>query len=252
MQDYTIGENYSLPSKGLVYDFDVDPHVKLRSMTTNEEMRRVASIDRPYQNLSEIIDACMVEGPGISAYDMCIGDYQYLLHKLRIVTYGPEYKVVNKCIYCGTSSEDTINLEDLNILEYSEDFEKYREFDLPKSGKHIRLHVQTPRMLDNISERTKEYKRKAKGNIDYDPSLIFLIAELIESIDGKRPNPVTIEDWVKELPMADANTIIQYAEKMNESIGIDSTITCICDICGLEYNALLKTTNEFFRPTLSI
>ena len=95
-------------------------------MTTNEEMRRVASIDRPYQNLSEIIDACMVEGPGISAYDMCIGDYQYLLHKLRVVTYGPEYKVVNTCQYCGSSTEDIINLEDLNILEYSEDFEKYK------------------------------------------------------------------------------------------------------------------------------
>ena len=114
MQDYTIGENYTLPSLGKVYNVPVNPEIKIRSMTTEEEMKRVVSVDQPYKNMSEIIDDCLLESPGISAYDMCIGDYQFLLHKLRVVTYGPEYQVVNTCTYCGHENEDVINLDEDN------------------------------------------------------------------------------------------------------------------------------------------
>ena len=250
MQDYTIGESYTLPSLGKVYSREVKPEIKIRSMTTEEEMKRVASVDYPYKNMSEIIDDCLVEKPGISAYDMCIGDYQFLLHKLRVVTYGSDYTTVNKCIYCGSDTTKVIDLEDLEVLEYTEDFEKYREFDLPKSKKHIRLRVQTPRMLDEVSERVKKVKRKAKGQLEFDPTLIYTIAALIEEIDGQRPDVVKTEEWIRTLPMADTNTIIQYAEKMNESIGIDASLDCTCDVCGLTYHTVMQTTSEFFRPVL--
>ena len=90
--DYTIAESYTLPSLGKVYDHEINPHIKLRSMTTTEEMKRLSPSDRPYENLAEIIDDCLIEKPDISAYDLCVGDFQFLLHKLRIVTYGPMYK----------------------------------------------------------------------------------------------------------------------------------------------------------------
>ena len=40
MADYTIAEEYKLPSEGKIYSVPFDPKVKLRSMTVQEEMKR--------------------------------------------------------------------------------------------------------------------------------------------------------------------------------------------------------------------
>ena len=250
MEDYVIAEEYTLPSKGMVYNQKVNPDIKIRSMTTEEEMKRLSKTDSPYKMLSEIIDDCLVVKPGINTYDMCVADYQFLLHRLRVVTYGPEYDVVNTCIYCGCENQDTINLDDLGVNEYTPEYETYREFVLPKSGSTIRLRPQTPRMLDNVNARVKEARKKFKGDNFTDPTLIYLLMELIETIDGESPNPGEIELWLRQLPMADTNTIIQHADKMNDSIGVDIELQCDCDICGLSFKTALRTTSEFFRPAV--
>ena len=79
--EYTIAEEYELPSKGKVYSKEVNPKVKLRSMTTEEEMKRLGHSPYVYKMFSELIDDCLVEKPNISTYDMCLGDYQYLFYK---------------------------------------------------------------------------------------------------------------------------------------------------------------------------
>ena len=91
----TILEYFELPSKGLIYNNEGReiPKFKMRSMTTVEEMKRLSHCEDAYRLISEIIDDCILDKIGISSYDMHIGDYQYLLHRLRVVTYGSEYKV---------------------------------------------------------------------------------------------------------------------------------------------------------------
>ena len=76
-------EEYSLPSKGQIYSVKFDPCVKLRSMTVADEMKRLTSTDSPYKNMSEIIESCLETKLPVSVYDMCLGDYQYLLHRLN-------------------------------------------------------------------------------------------------------------------------------------------------------------------------
>ena len=86
----------------------------MRSMTTVEEMKRLSHSEDAYRLISEIIDDCILDNLGISCYDMHIGDYQYLLHRLRVVTYGSEYKVTTQCPYCGHT--DTYKLDE-DVLE---------------------------------------------------------------------------------------------------------------------------------------
>lgn len=252
MKDYTIAETFTLPSKGKVYDNElVAPTFTIASMTTNQEMRRLSPSDLPYKNMCDVIDECMVEGPGISAYDMCVGDYQFCLHKLRIVTYGPKYKMNTICPYCGFTNKEEVNLEDFEVMEYDPEIEKYREFTLPKTGKKIRLNIETPRRLDAVTEQLKEFKRK-HSDINLDQSLIYTVAGLIHTIDGKEPNVVGLEDWVRNLPMMDTNIILQNADKYNSSIGINTEMTETCNMCFLTYTTGFKSTSEFFRPTLDI
>jgi len=134
MKDYTVTGTYTLPSLGKVYTTKVNPQVTLRSMTTLEEMKRLNKSDYPYKQMSEIIDDCLVEDPGISAYDMCFADYQYLLHKLRVVTYGEQYSLQSTCPYCYSVNKGTIDLNQMIVKPFNqEEFDKYSEFVLPRT-----------------------------------------------------------------------------------------------------------------------
>ena len=114
-QNFTVAESYALPSKGRIYDVKVNPMVELRSMTARDEMKRLNPSSTPLKSLADIIEGCCIEKPAIHVYDMCIGDFDYLLHQLRIVTYGPEFKVTVKCQECGEYVDTTADLETLTL-----------------------------------------------------------------------------------------------------------------------------------------
>ena len=253
MSNYTISEMVNLPSGGKIYGQNVDPHIELRSMTTAEEMKRLSqSGSGTYKTMCNIIDDCMVNNPGISSYDMCLGDYIFLLYKLRIVTYGSTYRITSTCPFCGCNNVSEFSLDDLTVMPFDEETNnKFKEFELPVSKKVVTLNYQTPSMFDSVSEQVKEFRSKTKGK-QPDPTLIYTIKSLIDTVDGKKPNPLNIDNWIKNLPMLDTNTILNYADRLNNSIGIDTAIQNECDICGLTYDLNLSITNEFFRPALNI
>ena len=250
--NYSIAEEFTLPSLGKVYSQNVNPVVKLRSMTTEEEMKRLAPSERAYKNICEIIDDCIVDDIGISAYDMCLADYQFLLHRLRIVTYGTDYKLTTKCPYCGTNHDGSIDLSELKVVEYNiEELNKYTEITLPKTGKNITLRMQTPRMVDDINAKSTELRKKSK-NTAGDAAFLFTLDAIIDTVDGIKLDPIKKEDFVRALPMMDSNYIIKHAQKLVESFGIDTTIERQCIMCGLDYTSSFRITSEFFGPSIDI
>lgn len=247
MQDYLIAETFTLPSKGKLYSQDVNPNVKLRSMTTNEEMKRLGKTDYPYKLLSEIIDDCLIESPGISAYDLCIGDFQFLLHKLRCVTYGSEYSIESICPICGKRNNYTINLDKLEVIEYEDGIESNLHMTLPVTKKNIDLRLQSPRMLDEVQSRTKETLAKA-SKFKGDPAILFNLVSIIEKVDGQVLDGVKLEAFARQLPMQDVNYILKKLDKIN--IGINSEIEKECSGCGGAFHSALPITSEFFRPSI--
>ena len=211
-KDYTINQTFTLPSGGRVYNELVGPDITLRSMTTQEEMKRLSHSDSPYKNICEIIDDCIVSNCSISSRDMCLADYRFLLYMLRVVTYGNNYKLSTTCPYCGCGNVDTIDLTKLPMKEYDEkEVSSCLSFELPMTKSKVEIYLQTPRMIDTAQYNAKEYRKKTGQNIDY--TTVFTIQELLKSIDGDPVNPVKITDWVKNLPMADTNMILNYANK---------------------------------------
>lgn len=249
MTDYTIGHEYTLPSEGKVYNKDVKPLIKLRSMTTVEEMKRLNHTDKPYFAMSEIINDCLIDNPGISAYDMSLPDYQFLFHKLRVVTYGPDYKISARCPYCGSTNHHTVNLDDMKVVPFNEEtFLKYLEFDLPVAQKRIKLRMQTPRILDSVSQKTKQQKRESSEIGD--PAFLFTLESLIDTIDGQRPEQFRLAPFLQKLSMKDTNYILKSAEKLNQCYGLDTDLFHICPVCGLDYKSSFRTTREFFGPSI--
>jgi len=249
MNNITIQEEYSLPSKGLLYGKPFDPTVKLRSMTVAEEMKRLTATENPYKTMAEIIEDCLITKLPVSVYDLCIGDYQYLLHKLRVVTYGPEYRVSVACPFCGSIFDQTINLDDLKVSYFSEDLLKDLIINLPSTGKTVEIGFQTPRDLDNIEKKKKEMKRQFP-DMKEDPTILLNLESIIKTIDGQPVNPATIRNTIKKMPLKDSTLILQRAEKLNSKVGVDVNIVATCTECGHDVNTMFRFTSEFFRPEI--
>ena len=247
--NYTISEGYELPSRGLIYDKQVDSHVELRSMTARDEMKRCAPTTAQFKLLSDLIEGCLIEKPAVHVYDMALGDYEFLLHKLRVVTYGDEYAVTLKSPYCGESFDSEIHLDDLTVKEFDLDkFNELREFTLPVSKNLIKLKFQTPRMLDEAEALVKEMKRKYK-DAEIDFSLMVTLQQLIDTVDGNKLKAVELESFINKLPAKDMMKILNNIDKMNAVIGLDNKVSVTCPSCGGEVTTYFRFGQEFFRPT---
>lgn len=247
MSDARIVEEFYLPSQGVLYDGEIDPSGLMGSMKAKHEMLRLSVTDGSHKIMAEILDDCITSDLGISAYDLCLGDYQYLLFKLRIVTFGNEYTLRGKCPFCGFEQSTVVDLDTLETKEYTEDYEKLKTVYLPSTEQTVTLTYQTPRMLDRIQTKVKEY-RKRHENTDENPVLLFNIMSCITEIDGEPPNRVFLEDWVKDLPLSDALLIIDNIDSMNNSIGTDLSFLTSCRICGTDYFVPFRVNETFFRP----
>ena len=247
--DYTIMEGYELPSKGKIYNETVDPHIELRSMTARDEMKRLSPSSTPLKTLADIIEGCCIEKPAVHVYDMSLGDYEFLLHKLRIVTYGEDYKVALRCPECSELIEAITQLGQLEVKEFDEEeLRNIQTFSLPKSGRIITLNFQSPRMLEEMEVKVKDMKRRYKNvTIDFE-TLVRLLVN-IDLVDGEKKSEHELENIVTNLPALDLQKILNNIDKLNKQIGLDNVLYLTCPKCGEEVTTFFRFGPEFFRPT---
>lgn len=248
--NFTVAEGYELPSKGLIYgDKNVSSHIELRSMTAKDEMKRLNPSSTPFKNLADIIEGCMIEKPAIHVYDMALGDYEFLLHRLRVVTYGPNYKTSVTCPYCGTTTEATCLLDSLEVKEFDIDkFNEFRTFILPDCGRTVTIKFQTPHIMDELDSRTKEMKRKYKdATTDFHD--LILLTLMIEAVDGEPKPKSELEGFINKLSAKDFMKIINNINRLNNCIGIKNEFYVTCEGCDQELKTFFRFGQEFFRPS---
>ena len=245
---YTIQETVELPSHGKLYK-DVPESLTLRSMTTEEEMRRLSQKDSYYKRMCDVVDACIIEPMTISSYDMCLGDYQALLYGLRTVTYGSVVTNSTICPYCGALNNEDLDLYSLEKYPFKELTNEDFEIKLPRSQSIIRIKLHTPRILDEIDKEIEDYKANNKQD-SRDPSLLITLKHSIEYVDGEHYDPIKLDMFLRKLPMADTNVLAQKVLKFNDNIGINTNVKSKCDSCGQEYPSSFRITPEFFGPTI--
>lgn len=247
--DFTIMEGYTLPSKGKIYETAVNPNVELMSMSARHEMRRLSPSNTPLKTLADIIEECCVEKPAIHVYDMALGDYEFLLHKLRIVTYGEDYKVSLRCSGCGESIETIAKLDQLNVKEFNEDeIRNLQTFTLPKSRRMITLNFTSPRMVEEMDVKVKDMKRKYKtATIDFE-TLVRLLTH-IDLVDGEKKPETELDNIITNLPALDLQKLLNNIDKLNQQVGLENILYLTCPKCGEEITTFFRFGPEFFRPS---
>lgn len=249
-EKFTIMEGHELPSGGNVYDVPVNPHVELRPMSGREEMQRTSVSTTPLKTIADIIQRCIVSGKlPVDVYDMCMADYEFLLHKLRIITYGPKYNMTVLCPDCGSRHDIEMDLDTLDIIDY--DQEKYdacKNFDLPDSKKKITLRNITPRLEDEIRQKAQEFKKKAKySGLDTDT-----LAKLLMVVDKIDDRPLLLEEKflvITQLTAKDMVCILNKYTALGKCFGIDTRFVVTCPVCEGDFVARFQFGPEFFRPT---
>ena len=247
MDNIRIAEQFTLPSHGKLYVDDVNPEVVLSSMKAKHEMLRLSATEESHKIMSQIIDDCIETDFGISSYDLCLGDFQFLLFKLRIVTFGNGYELLGKCPFCGFEQTYKVDLDTLETKEYTDSYEDLKHLTLPVGGEELLLTYQTPRMLDRINTKMKEYRKRHRDS-DENPTILFNIMSVIDEVNGEIPDALELEEWIKELPLADATAIVNRIDEMNNSIGVNLYVEDSCRICGTNFIVPFRVNNTFFRP----
>lgn len=250
MANYTIAKEYTLPSNGDIYAVPFEGRVKLRSMTVQEEMKRMNQGGSANATLCEIIDDCLVTELPISVYDMAIPDYEFLLHKLRVVSYGKTYKMLIGCPHCKSQQSYSADLEELEVVPVDvEEYQQLLSFKLPVSGREIKLRIPTPRLEDTIQDKVREFNKQSpdfKGDI----TPVMTLETLIDTVDGSKMSFIELQKLTRNMPIADYNMIIQKIEKLNSAFGLNKKIEAHCKKCGGEVLTFFRISREFFRPTI--
>ena len=242
-----IKETFTLPSKGKMYGEGAPAEITLRSWSTLEEMEILGHAENEYKKLCNIIDACIVDKYPISSYDMVLGDYEFLLHKLRTITMGNEYPMLIQCPNCKRIVSAKTDLDDEEVLEFDADKIGNREITLPVSKKVVKLSFQTPRMLDMIKQRAEEFKKKKKTQgVSYE--VLFKAISFVSKIDNETLDEVSLEQAIINLPPRDMLYIVQAGEILNGKVGLDTSVIAKCPECGYEVLTRFQPNTEFFIP----
>ena len=249
-ENYTISESFTLPSQGKIYSEPINPEIELRSMTTRDEMRRTSPSENAYKPLCEMVEGCIVgKKPRIHVYDMALGDFIFLLHKLRIVTYGGEYHLKIRCPNCDKVVEGVTDLNDEQVIEWDDKILENIEFVLPKTQHKIRIKFTTPRMLDEIQAEKNRRMKNASAD-DLDPSLTLTVQALIDTVDGEKLSPGKLETFVETLPGYDLKYLMHKSQILNEGVGLDTKVMMKCGRCGYDVVTTFRIEPEFFDPVI--
>lgn len=234
----------TLPTNGHLYGPDGPVDVTLRAMTTKEEKILLgSSSDNVFD---KVIKACIVEPKDLNLDDLILSDINFLLLKLRIHTYGSDYKIETTCPNCGSIDYRTINLDDFPIYTLSEDFKEPIKMKLPMSGDTLECNLLRNKDVKFVDRLAKKLSRTSKTNTDAIAYNIRM-AKYIQSINGEKVDGSKAQAYTQNMHSRDS---AYFWWKINKIlIGYDTTMELTCSECNSDYETAMPITSEFFRPT---
>tara|TARA_R110002012_G_scaffold114572_3_gene261377 strand:+ start:919 stop:1764 length:846 start_codon:yes stop_codon:yes gene_type:complete len=244
-------EIVDLPSKGRFYS-EVHPlrnkdSIEIKFMTAKDEdiltspslLKKGIAIDRFLKNI--ILDGT------IRVPSLLSGDKNAILVASRINGFGPEYTTKMNCPSCGTASEHTFDLNNIDVYDGND----YDDYDvtltdrgtfivkLPKSQFEIEVRLLTGK---DESELLAKMQANKKAKV-YEPNLTDQLRMIIISINGNEDRSL-INRAVDALPAFDSRYLRAAYAKVQP--GLDMMQDFSCNACGYEKEVEMPLTVDFF------
>jgi hypothetical protein len=238
-----VYERVELPSRGKFYDGSEGPEngiLNVRCMTGREEQILLSpTLIKDGEGTNQVLKLCCRES--IRPEMLLSEDRNYLLFAIRIITFGPEYKIEVKCPETGRKFSHTINLsENLEVNYCPDDFdlESLRD-NLPVTG--FPFSFRPMRGRDEVL--MSRFREKPGKKIE--ESLTFQLALLIDNIEGltKKDEIATL---LNNLPMGD--TVYLREVVLTMPFGINKKVQIYSPYSGTEFEVELPMEMSFFFP----
>lgn len=247
-----ITEEFLIPSAGRLYGNGFDGHLTLRAMTTVEERMRLGS-QSFYGTMVNIVNECIVDNKNpdgtykIDSSLFTTFDFDAICVKLKIITYGPEYKTYAKCPVCGHTFKHVADLRDCSFSFVPEDFsEPYDIGPLPRTGDT--LGCRFLRVIDriNIDKQSQEIRAK-NPNFVGDPSYTLEMERRIMTINGDDADPIQVAKYVEYMTGMDSDYYHRMIDKDFYGVIRVGSTPCTAEECKGHALYAIKADSEFFR-----
>ena len=135
-----------LPSRGKSYR-DHDGTVKIKAFTYREEkkLRSIKKVNQANNIIKSLFTDCV---QGLDYESMTLEDKNYVLFKLREISYGDKYVITADCSDCSAENRLNLLISEIPVEYAADDFEEPMEITLPDSDQVVK-YVK-PRAKDEI------------------------------------------------------------------------------------------------------
>ena len=236
--------NVKLPSRGVFYDFDCDELV-IKSLTTADEQKIFGSSSA--KTIDNVLSSCIVE-PIMDINQLIPADKHAVMIKVRILTYGDQYKQNIYCPLCGHESEVEFSLNDIVIHEMPENIHVPLRIKLPNKD-IVELKVLNCKQLDNIRARAEKVAKNTNAPVG-ETQFFLRLVKRIATVNGEELDMFEAEKYARNLSPRD-RAYIDSAFKAIK-LGYEGTVEVECPHCSKVITVPFEITGEFFNPSCSV
>jgi hypothetical protein len=238
-----------LPSHGVLYnteDEDIKSgHIRLLPMTVKEEEILTTSRFLKSGSATRMVFENCIDS-NIDAGDILLYDSNYILFRLRQLSYGDKYTFNIKCAnpVCEHEFEHTITISQLKFEEMEDNIQEPIVVYLPRSKFTVNLIYPRLRHSEDIFKISNN-RKKSTG--DYDKARVdnlIVTTTLILDAKGKAVSPADWEEFYESIPGEDRAELTK-ATKLDT--GIDKLDGVKCPYCEADYSGTIPVGIEFFR-----
>tara|TARA_R110002096_G_scaffold246619_2_gene438823 strand:+ start:718 stop:1590 length:873 start_codon:yes stop_codon:yes gene_type:complete len=218
-----------LPSRGQAYT-NLEGNVNIRPFSFQEEklLRSISKVSQGREVIGKIFEACV---KGIAYDALTVPDKNYILFKLREISYGNDYPVVFNCNNCKTENRMRVEIDQIPINYVSDDYEEPFKFMLPDAQKEVMA----------VSPRSKDEDYMATGEV-----LTQNLWRFVQSVGGYK-DKVIIKKFIEATTARDVATIRDSL--INDDYGLDQEVTFDCIECGSPQTGSIPLNEHFFSPS---
>ena len=243
-----ITETCHLPSRGLLYGSALGDTIELRAMTTIEERMRLSG-ENFWSTMAAILNRCKVN-TDFDVKNMVDFDFFAALVKLRIISYGNNYRTRSKCFVCGKEQDVDVNLDECRVTELPDNFEEpFVIGPLPISGDVLECRFM--RVFDHIDiyEKVTDWKRKHPKDTLNNPEYTLLMEHAIVTVNGVNLNEFQKKKYVENMVGADSSYYHDEYQELFYGLHRIGTSTCEETDCGSAVIYEIAPSENFFRAT---
>lgn len=244
-QNTPLTEVVKMPSKGLIPG--VPKEITIRAIQRKDKKKLLMSETNDV--LLSLLQYAIVSPTNFNVYNLLPFESEYLLYRLRILTYGATHTFKDRCRFCGEINDIEMDLNAIPIIELPDDFKITFDIPLPVSGDILTCKLLTEGEKIELNKQGKELKN-ATGNENIDMDIIW--ESRVVAINGNtKLAPIEKTQFLDEMNDYDSEYFMEYYLKYEGNYGLQTKLKYECDKCGKLNESEMPSIYTFFRPTFT-